>query len=90
MLVERFEMIMLEPFQDSAVGYEFRIAGAEANVARLPINISEYGISKALTVIAHFDTNMKSLNKHYKAKITAIGRARFRKRYMEFGGDCPW
>ena len=87
--VDAFEVIMLVPFQDSAVRYEFRVAGAEANIEGLPINIPAYGISKALTVIAHFDNDM-SFDKHYKAKIAAIGRVGFRKRYTEFGGDNPW
>ena len=88
--VDAFEVIMLAPFQDSAVRYEFRVAAAEANIESLPINIPGHGISRALTVIAHFDNNMSSFDKHYKAKIAAIGRAGFRKRYTEFGGDCPW
>ncbi|MBA7653890.1 hypothetical protein ES703_61753 [subsurface metagenome] len=71
--VERFEVMMLEPFQGFAVRYEFRVAGAEGNVESLPINISGHGISRALTVVAHFDKDMSSLNKHYKAKIAAIG-----------------
>ena len=88
--VRRFEVMMLEPFRGSAVRYEFRRAGAEGNVESVPINIPGHGISKALTVLAYFDKDMSSLNKHYKAKIAAIGRARFRKRYTEFGGECPW
>src|SRR3989339_754136 len=52
--VEKFEVIMLAHFQDSAVTYEFRRAGAEGNIERLPINILGHGISNALVVIAHF------------------------------------
>jgi len=88
--VDTFEVIMLAPFQGHAVRYEFRVAEAEGNVVRLPINIPGNGISRALTVIAHFDNDMSSSDKHYKAKIAATGRAGFRKRYTEFGGDCPW
>jgi len=52
--VNAFEVIMLSPFQGCAIEneYEYRVAGAEANIERLPINIPEHGISKALTVIA--------------------------------------
>ena len=88
--VDAFDVIMITPFQDSAVRYEFCVAGVEANIERLPINIPGHGISKALTVIAHFNNDMSSSDKHYKAKIAATGRAGFIKRYTEFGGDCTW
>lgn len=86
--VNTFEVIMLTPFHGDAVRYEFRVAGAEGNVERLPINIA--GISRTLTVIAHFENDISSYDKRYKAKIAAIGRAGFRKRYTEFGGIYPW
>ena len=88
--VDTFEVIMLTPFKGHAVRYEFRVAGSEGNVESLPINIPGNGISRALTIIAHFANDMSSSDKHYRAKIAAIGRAGFRKRYTEFGGDCPW
>ena len=87
--VDRFEVRMIEPFEAKVEPSDFREPQRQAVKKALPLNIPAYGMSEAVTVIAHFDSSLAISEGAYTAQIAAIGRGGFRKRYAEIKGDFP-
>jgi len=80
--VESFEVKMLDPFRAFATKYEYR-SNANTTIHDLAVNIPGHGVSQPLIVIASFDRPLPYTSA-CRARIRAIGRGGFRRRWEEF------
>lgn len=87
--VKGFEVKMIEPFRATVEPSDFREPQREGVPKTLPLNIPAFGISDAVSVIAHFDHNVATSEGRYTARIAAIGRGGFRRRYADIEGYFP-
>jgi hypothetical protein len=82
--VSDFVVEMLEPFSAPAFRYEYR-SDPRTRISALGFNIPGHGISESVIVLAFFDHRLP-LAVGCRARIAAVGRAGFRRRWKEF--DC--
>jgi hypothetical protein len=80
--VDAFEVEMLEPFHSPAIRYEYRSTPNTA-IAHLALNIPGHGVSDPVIVIAFFDQHLPYTST-CRARIAAVGRRGFRRRWQEF------
>lgn len=83
--VSSFEVEMLEPFRSPAAQYEYR-SDPRTPIHNLAVNIPSHGMSDPVIVIAKFQATLPYTSA-CRARIAAIGRKGFRKRWAEF--SCP-
>lgn len=80
--VSNFVVEMLEPFSASASRYEYR-SDSNTRISRLALNVLSHGIAGPVIVIAFFSEHLP-LSSGCRARIAAIGRGHFRRRWQEF------
>ncbi len=80
--VDAFEVEMLEPFRAAAVKYEYR-STPNTPIYQLALNIPGHGVSAPVIVIALFEQSL-SYTSACRARIAAVGRHGFRRRWAEF------
>lgn len=80
--VEAFEVEVQEPFKAAAVKYEHR-STLNKTISQLALNIPGHGVSEAVTVMAFFDRNLPYTSS-CRARIAAVGRRGFRRRWTQF------
>ena len=83
--VSSFEAEMLEPFRSPAAEYEYR-SDPRTPIHDLALNPPGHGMSDPVIVIAKFQ-GVLSYTSACRARIAAVGRKGFRKRWAEF--SCP-
>ena len=83
--VDAFEVEILEPFEAPAVKYEYRL-NPKRTTQHLALNIPGHGVSEPVIVIAFFDQSLPYTSA-CRARIAAVGRRGFRRRWVEF--SCP-
>jgi hypothetical protein len=83
--VGSFEVEMLEPFRSPAAEYEYR-SDPRTPIYNLALNIPGHGMSDPVIVIAKFQ-GILPYTSACRARIAAVGRKGFRKRWAEF--CCP-
>jgi len=80
--VDAFEVEMLQPLPAPAVRYEYRSTPNTA-IAHLALNIPGHGVSDPVIIIAFFDQHLPYTSA-CRARIAAVGRRGFRRRWQEF------
>jgi hypothetical protein len=80
--VDAFEVEMLEPFRASAVRYEYRSTPNTA-IPHLALNMPGHSVSDPVIVIAFFDQHVPYTSP-CQARIAAVGRRGFRRRWQGF------
>jgi hypothetical protein len=79
---DAFEVEMLQPFHASAVRYEYQLT-PNTPIAHLALNIPGHGVSEPVIAIAFFDQHLPYASA-CQARIAAVGRRGFRRRWREF------
>lgn len=80
--VGSFELEMLEPLKSVAVECEYR-TDRRTRIHNLALNIPGHGVSDPVVVIAKF-RGIMPYTSACRARIAAVGRKGFRKRWTEF------
>ena len=83
--VRCFEVEMLKPFRSPAISYEYR-SDPRTPIYNLALNIPGHGVSDPTIIIAKFQDALPYTSA-CRARIAAVGRKGFRKRWSEF--CCP-
>jgi hypothetical protein len=83
--VSAFEVEMLQPFRLTAAEYEYR-SDPRTPIYNLALNIPGHGMSDPVMVVAKFQ-GVLPYTSACRARIAAVGRKGFRKRWAEF--SCP-